>query len=96
MMFLIKTVYENAGTTLLKVEGEISTSALEAWAVALASPLRVAQRQVILECSGVRFVNHKVAQRLVAQITSRIFLLNCPPAIAKLMRVAGLSRQVLD
>ena len=95
-MFLIKKVYENDLTALLKIEGEINDLALEDWAEALASLLRQANKHVILDCCDVSFVSLKVAERLIQQMTDKIFLLNCPRTVQNLVHAAGFSKQMLE
>jgi anti-anti-sigma regulatory factor len=95
-MFLIKKVYENDLTALLKIEGEITEFALEDWAEALASLLRQTKKHVILDCCDANFVSLKVAERLIQQMTDKIFLLNCPTAVQNLVHAAGFSKQGLE
>ena len=94
-MFLIKKVYENDLTALLKIEGEITDLALEDLAEALDELLAQTQKHVILDCCDVTFVSLKVAEKLIAQMTSKIFLLNCPTRVQNLVHAAGFARQVL-
>lgn len=95
-MFLIKRVYENELTALFKVEGEITDLTLEDWAEALAALLAQTQKHVILDCCDVTFVSLKVAEKLIAQMTSKIFLLNCPTRVQNLVHAAGFAKQVLE
>ena len=95
-MFLIKKVYENDLTALLKIEGEITNLTVEDWSEALASLLRQTNKHVILDCCDVTFVSPKIAERLLQQMTDRIFLLNCPTAVQNLAHAAGFSKQVLE
>ena len=95
-MFLIKKVYENELTALLKIEGEITDLTLEDWAVALASLLQQTHKHVILDCCDVTLVSSKIAERLLQQMTNRIFLLNCPMTVQNLVHAAGFSKQVLE
>ncbi len=95
-MFLIKKVYENELTALLKIEGEISNLTLEDWAAALASLLQQTNKHVILDCCDITFVSPKIAERLLQQMTNRVFLLNCPTMVQNLVHAAGFSKQVLE
>lgn len=95
IMFLIKNVYENELTALLKIEGEISNLTLEDWAAALAALLQQTNKHVILDCCDLTFVSPGIAERLLQQMTHRIYLLNCPTAVQNLVQAAGFSKQVL-
>jgi len=95
-MFLIKKVYENDLTALFKVEGEITDHALDYWSEALASLPQQTNKHVLLDCCDIAFVSLKIAERLIQQMTNKIFLLNCPTAIQNLVRAAGFSKQVLE
>ncbi len=95
-MFLIKKVYENELTALFKIEGEIADHALDYWSEALASLLQQSNKHVLLDCSDITFVSLNIAERLMQQMTNRIFLLNCPTAVQNLVRAAGFSTQVLE
>ena len=94
-MFMIKKVYENELTALLKIEGEITDLTLDDWTEALASLLRQTNKHVILDCCDVTFVSLKIAERLLQQMTGKIFLLNCPTTVQNLVHAAGFSKQVL-
>lgn len=95
-MFLIKKVYENELTALLKIEGEITGHSLEDWDAAFSSLLTQHRKHVILDCCDVTFVSLKIAERLLQQMTKKIFLLNCPTAVQNLVRAAGWGAQVLE
>ncbi len=95
-MFLIKKVYENELTALFKIEGEIADHATDYWSEALAALLQQTNKHVLLDCSEVSFISLTVAQRLIGQMTKRIFLLNCPTAVQNLARNTGWAEQVLE
>ncbi len=94
-MFLIKKVYENDLTALMKIEGQITNLTLEDWAEALATLLRQTNKHVILDCCDVTFVSPGIAERLLQQMTNKVFLLNCPTTVQNLALAAGFSKQVL-
>ncbi len=95
-MFLIKQVYENELTALLKIEGEITDLALDDWAEALASLLQQTNKHTILDCCDATFVSLKVVDKLIRKMTDKIFLLNCPTTVQNLVYAAGFSKQVLE
>ncbi len=95
-MFLIKKVYENELTALLKIEGEITDLALDDWAEALASLLQQTNKHAILDCCDATFVSLKGVEKLIRQMTDKIFLLNCPTTVQNLVHAAGFSKQVLE
>ena len=84
-MLRITECLENGKTVRLRLDGTISNDALIDLTDAFAAHRDGAGRTVILDMTGVEFMNAQVARKLVNLCSEHLRIINCSPFITTLL-----------
>ncbi|NIR47619.1 hypothetical protein GWO43_04115 [candidate division KSB1 bacterium] len=95
-MFIIRKMFKNDLTLILKIEGAITERNFVIWSNEISYLIKRADRQIILEFCEVTSLIPKAVNILIELITNDMYLLNCPIFAKNMLHSAGLAKNVLD
>jgi anti-anti-sigma regulatory factor len=88
-MLRITEQRENDTTVRLRLDGSISLQSLDELMEACSRHLRQDRKMIILDMSGVDFMNDEAASRLARLQSESVPIINCSPFIATLLKTVG-------
>jgi anti-anti-sigma regulatory factor len=88
-MLRITEQLENGSTVRFRLDGTVSMQSLDPLIEACGRHLRDNRKMIILDMSGVDFMNDEAASRLVRLQGDCFRIINCSPFIATLLETVG-------
>jgi len=88
-MLRITEHLENGKTVRLRLDGTISSQSFDELKEACSRHLEESRRIIILDMSGVDFMNDEAASRLAELQSESLRVINCSPFIATLLETVG-------
>ena len=95
-MFRIENIFENASIALLKIEGKITDSVLDAWSDSLREEIHSRDKQVIIDFCCVSHIGSRAIERLAEIAKEDTLVFNCPLFLKNMLRSNGSAVHVLD
>lgn len=81
--------FENGNTVRLRLDGTVSLQSFDPLMEACNRHLGQNQKMIILDMSGVDFMNDEAASRLAPLQSESLRIINCSPFIATLLETVG-------
>lgn len=88
-MLRITEQLENGGTVRLRLDGTVSLQSLDQLMEACGRHLEENRKIIILDMSGVDFMNDQAARGLARLRSKSLRIINCSPFIATLLETVG-------
>jgi anti-anti-sigma regulatory factor len=88
-MLRITEQLENGSVARIRLDGTVSTQSLDQVMEACDRHLKENRRTIILDMSGVDFMNGEAASRLAGMQNQSLRIINCSPFITALLETVG-------
>ena len=94
-MFRITKAFENDGTEIFRIEGQVSDEVVADWIREIELVKKNSSRTVILDFAHVWFISTKAVQALMDVLSDQCLVMNCGMELRNVLYVSGMSSRML-